>query len=347
MAKKPAKAEPAGPAVFPPRIVLLAGPNHFLAAEHTAALRDKLTEKIGEIEVVSFDGTTANVADVLDECRSFGLMQTHKLIVVDNAEQLVKGDNRPLVERYAQGPAEQATLVLRAGGKWSKGKLDGMIEAVGEIKECGEVDIGIAHAWAVKRATKRHEATLERDAADLLIERVGADLGRLDSELGKLASAAATGKGPATITRDLVVELVGKTREEEVWDLQSTLLGHGPEAALRQLGAVLGVSRQPPQLVGFAYLDLARKLHGAAVGARKNENPWKLATALKLWGPSKDAILDAGKRLNPTDTARVLADAVESDWRQKTGQADPERALEILTVRITGLTSGPRPRTPR
>ena len=310
-------------------------------------LREKLVEKLGEIETVAFDGATAKVADVLDECRSFGLMQTHKLVVVDNAEQLVKGENRPVVERYAQAPCDQATLVLRAGGKWSKGKLDAMIEAVGEIKECGDVDPGVAHAWAIKRATKRHHAQLAPDAADLLIERVGPDLGRLDSELGKLAAAAAGKDGTADITRALVVELVGKTREEEAWDLQSTLLAGSTEAALRQLGVVLGVSRQPPQLVGFAYLDLARKLHGAAVGARRGENSWKLAQVLKLWGPSKDAILDAGKRLDPKGTARLLADAVESDWRQKTGQADPERALEMLTIKITGLTDGGRSRTPR
>ena len=46
---------------------------------------------------------------------------------VDNADQFVKEANRPLVERYAEHPTENATLVLRSD-KWNKGKLDAMIE---------------------------------------------------------------------------------------------------------------------------------------------------------------------------------------------------------------------------
>jgi DNA polymerase III delta subunit len=135
------------------RVVLLHGANTFLAAEYTTQLKDKLQAAHGALDVLHFDGKEHKLADVLDECRSFGLMQQHKMVVVDSAEELVKEDNRPLVERYAEQPTEGATLVLRAT-KWYKGKLDDKIAAVGIMVECGDIGEAMARTWAIRRALK-------------------------------------------------------------------------------------------------------------------------------------------------------------------------------------------------
>ncbi|MGP1345897.1 MAG: DNA polymerase III subunit delta [Phycisphaerales bacterium] len=67
------------------RLALFHGDEHYLATAYTEELRRALEGAFGEVEVVRFDGASASVAQVLDECRSFGLMTTHKMVVVDNA----------------------------------------------------------------------------------------------------------------------------------------------------------------------------------------------------------------------------------------------------------------------
>jgi DNA polymerase III delta subunit len=225
--------------------------------------------------------------------------------------------------------------VLRCD-KWYKGKLDTLIEAVGIIKKCEPPSIPDAIAWSIKRCTKRHNATLERDAAELLVERLGPELGRLDMELAKLGAAAASADGkPGTIHIKAVRELVGMTREEEVWVVQSALLSPDPAAALQSLHEAIEISGHHPTLVTFACLDLARKLHGASRGLRAGENAWALAGKLKLWPESKkEAILAVARRSEPSRLAGLLKAAVDADRRQKTGQTEGSRALEVLALRF-------------
>jgi DNA polymerase-3 subunit delta len=320
------------------RVVLLQGSNSFLAAEYTSALKAKLVAAHGEVDVLHFDGKEHRLADVLDECRSFGLMQQHKMVVVDSAEELVKEANRPLVERYVEQPTEGATLVLRAT-KWYKGKLDAMIAAVGIAVECGDVGEGVALRWAIARAGKRHGAVLEPDAADLLIERCGDDLGKIDGELGKLSAlAGASADAPqVSITVAMVREVVGRSRDESAWEWQSTLIMGHTEAALDRQRYLVNIQRESPVLLWWACMDLTRKLHAAANALKAGENEASISSALKLWGPAKGVLLSKARELGPANARRALKLAVEGDAGVKSGLGDVERSLEVVAVRLTSL----------
>jgi len=314
------------------RVALIVGEDAYLQHEYVEQLRRAIEDAHPDADSIRFDGDSATVAEVLDECRTFGLMAPHKLVVVDGADALIRGeDARNAFLRYAESPNDSTTLVLRARA-WHAGKLDKKLKASGWYVKCDSPSEHQAVNWAVKRCNKRHDADLPRDVAIALVERIGPDLGRLDSEIAKLAAAAA-GKGEP-ISRELVTELVGVSREEEVWGLQSTILSGNVEASLAYLRTVLDVSRQSPVLVNYACCDLARKLHGVAVGAQQRLGPGDLARELRLWGESKDFVLRSGRRLGPTTTARLLHDAVDTDAAGKSGRGDPIRNLETLVARF-------------
>jgi DNA polymerase III subunit delta len=331
VARKPPPATPLSAAC---RIVVLAGKEAFLIGEYTSQMQDLLAKAYGEVDTVRFDGATAALADVLDECRTFGLMQQHKLVVVDNAEQLVKEDSRPLFERYAASPSENATLVLRAE-RWYAGKLDELIAKVGSFQKCEAVGPALAATWAVKRAEKRHGARLAPGAASLLVERIGSDLARLDTELAKLAvSVSGPGGAPAEITVSAVEELVGQTREDEAWAIQSTLLSGEPEASVAHVRLILDNARRDAHVpLTWAMVDLARKLHAAARGVRDGMNPFALGGKLKLWPEERrEAVLAVARRSDPARLARLLKNAVEADAAGKSGLGDPGRTLERLAL---------------
>ena len=71
------------------RIVVLRGRDTFLVREYTRRLSAVLEEVHGEMEWFEFDGATVEAADVLDELRSFGLLQQHKLVIVNNADRFL------------------------------------------------------------------------------------------------------------------------------------------------------------------------------------------------------------------------------------------------------------------
>ena len=347
MAKRPAhesSGEPSRPLDATCRFVVLHGEEDFLRQLHTAALRATLEKAFGEVDVAKFDGLSATAGDILDECRSFGLIASHKMVIVDNADEVVKEENRPLFERYAEGVIKakgesSATLVLRCK-TWRAGKLDKLIAEIGVVQKCEPVADEKAVAWAVARCRKEHGGELARDAAAFLVSRVGGSLGRIDSELGKLAAAAGLDGGgkPIPITPALVAEFVGISREEEIWAIQGTLLSGDIARALTELTYAVEVSREAPAKVFFAFADLARKLHAASHCVRQGMNGWQLKGPLKLWGNSLDAIVGTATRLPTSETRRLLRVNLDNLTRDRTGLGDSVRTLERTALEFAIAT---------
>jgi DNA polymerase III subunit delta len=312
-------------------VLLLGGPEAFLRNSQTAELRKKLEKQHGEVDVVTFDGATTQAAEVLDECRSFGLMATHKLVIVDQFDELIRQENRAAFERYAESPPEGATLVLRSKSAAMTGNFEKSLHAAGVLSKCEAMAEGEAIRWVSKHAKQEYRAELEPAAAAALVGRVGTSMMQLHSELGKLAAASGAGGkiGPA-----LVAEFVGVSREEQAFAIQRSLLASEAGVAISHLRHIVGVSRQPATLVMFAMTDLARKLHGLSAGMKAGRSPGELGKALRLWGPGTEMLTNVARKTPPARTLLFLRACLKADERVKTGLADDERVLEMMVIRM-------------
>lgn len=369
-ASSPASSVPATPDAHT-RVLVLHGKERFLQDQYLRALRDALNKAHGEggVDTVRFDGAQGQriVADVMDELRSFGLMQQHKVVFVDNADAMLRASDdapesaapakgrrrsgpapmsaREVLEAYTQSPSDSATLVLRASA-WKPGNLDKAILAMGGtsgmIIDCKSPDLAQAASWARRRAGARHNTSIDPETAQLLVATLGADLGRIDMELEKLAVAAGGAGEP--ITRQLVETMVGLTREEEFWSIQGHLLAGDAPAALTQLRNLIEVSRHDPVPITFAVTDMARKVHIAARGISEGASPAKIAPSLKIWGPQRDQVTDAvmriGRTVGPAAAADLLASCAATDAANKSGLGDPVRNIERLTLTFATLAAG-------
>lgn len=351
MAKKPSGTERGtGPDLGAhTRVALFTGKERFLQDVYTQTLREALERTHGEVTVVRFDGATAAPADVLDECRSYSLMGGFKLVVVDQADAFVKGGDdepprtgragpRQVLEAYAASPADSATLVLRAE-TWHPGNLDKAIAKVGCVIKCERPTDDEAAKWAYRRCKARHGAEIDPRAAMLLVEHLGADLGRIDSELAKLAVAVAGAGGGdgGTITVERVEAMVGVSREDEFWAIQAALLTGDAAAGLEKLRELVEVSRHDPVPITFSCIDLARKLHGAACMMERGVPEAGIAGRLKLWGSTRFTILEAARRMGRARAAKLLQHAVKTDVHLKSSMGEPVRNLELLTLRFAGV----------
>lgn len=352
-AKPQAPAVTYGPAV---RVALFTGDDPFLRSAYTEKLRAAIEQSGTGTDTIRFDGTTARVADVLDECRSFGLMAQHKLVIVENADQwLLESEDedeppappsprratptarkRELVEAYIRSPTDGATLVLRAG-TWRPGNIDKLIPAVGIIQKCDSPDAPAAAAAIVRRARDNLSVTLSQDAAELIVHRMGCSLGPLVQTLERLAVFV----GPdGTITTDHVRELVDISREEEAWDVQGAIMSGNPDAAVTKLRELLEVSRVSEVPVRFAVIDLAKKLHAFAQGMSQGVPPGVLARSNWIRDSSvKQRVEAAARRLGPGPTARLFTLAVEADYRGKTSAGDPIIELETLVAEFASAVA--------
>ncbi len=327
-------AEPLTPSM---RFVILHGKDSFVIVERLRRFQAALGEQFGEVSRFDLDGASARIVDVLDELRTFGLLAAHKFVVVDKADQFVANEEtRRALERYAESPMQEATLVLRAES-WRPGNLDKAVAKIGAVLKCDPPSTGDAKAWCSARAQKAYKLSIDADAADALVERVGNDLARLDSELAKFdAYLASDAEAARRVTKALVTLLTGQTREEAAWEVQQALLGGNPGGAVRKVRELIEISQAPEQLLIWSIVDLSRKIHDAARLLAEGESEGVVAKQVKLWGPSQGPTLRAARGLGPLRAARLLREAIDLDRRSKSGLAgELPRTLEAFALAMT------------
>jgi len=333
MAKK--RTQKANPELGPDtRVCVIYGSEPMLLKLHLDRLRDTLETAHGEVETFQFDGKAASLAEVLDELRSYSLMQTYKLVVVDEADQFVKEDNRPVIERYADNPVDHATLVLR-GSKWNRGNLDKKIAKVGGIVKCDELSHSEASRWVANRAKAEHGVSIDSKAAGVLVERVGPHLTRLDTELGKLSVMAEGGK----ITVDLIEGAVGQSSDEQAWELQAALLeamstGRA-NAAVEKVRELIDLAGQPEVLVMYAATDLMRKLDAAGQLKRSGMGNGQIAKELRIWPRSRqDAFFRVLGRADAVTIGHHFDQAIRADANSKRGLGTATENLECFCAAL-------------
>ena len=183
------------------------------------------------------------------------MLAATRAVVVRAVDQLKKtsGVYRELA-RYVGAPNPTTVLILVQG---SGEKPDAALARDAAAVAVEPLPPERVARWLAHRA---HElgVTLEPDAATLLQQAVGYDLGPLARELEKLAAAGVGGAGK-TATRQEVAALVGVHGGESLPDLVAAALGHDPLTAARLVGPVL-------EQAGMSGVRIVSALGSALVG---------------------------------------------------------------------------------
>lgn len=320
------------------RVLILCGPEPVRKREAYEQLKSALEKEHGDVGISSFDGKTAPLADVFDELRTFGLLSSYKLVVVDDADLFVKS-HREALERYAAAPVDHATLVLRSVN-WNSPRLDKLVAKVGAKLKCEPPKRHEAIKWISDRAGSEHQRTLSGEAAQAMVDRLGPDLLRLDSELAKLALLV-DAKQP--IGKELVDQVVGRGSDEKAWAVQEAILqavqrGGGDRlntgAAIEMLHELVDLSGQPDVLVGYFVTDLMRKLYLALHMKRQGVSDRQMASELQLWGERQALFNGFLRRLDDRRAGRLFDQIVDLDQRAKSGLGNPMRNLECFCASL-------------
>jgi DNA polymerase-3 subunit delta len=107
----------------------------------------------------------------------------------------------------------------------------------------------------VQRALEAHGKQLTDEAARLLVDLIGQEMGQLDQELAKLAAYVGDGK---RIDAADVDRLVGCSREENTWKIFDAIAGGRSAEALAILDRALDQGEDPFRILGAFSMQLRR-----------------------------------------------------------------------------------------
>src|SRR5690242_20034160 len=116
-----------------------------------------------------------------------------KVVVMRNGDEFITRF-RGQLEDYLAAPSDSATLILCVSSLPSNQRIYKAIAKVGQIEDCSPPNDRDLPRWVIQQATSAHGITISSDAAALLADLVGGELGRINSELAKLALSSDNGK---------------------------------------------------------------------------------------------------------------------------------------------------------
>ena len=186
----------------------------------------QLTED-DENPYATLQGDSVEWRDVMDELATRSLFGTHgpRLVVVRDADNFVSR-YRSQLEKRASGEKPSGILILDVTTWPSNTRLYKMLDKEGFQVECQPpqkaagkrkvLDENRLRKWLVSWAKDQHAIRVTPEAADLLLELVGTELGLLDQDLAKLALFT---EPKGEVTPEMVRDIVGGWRAKTIWDL--------------------------------------------------------------------------------------------------------------------------------
>jgi DNA polymerase III subunit delta len=276
-----------------------------------------------------YEGPSAELAPIMDDLRTLPFLAERRLVIVREADPFITRF-RPELEDYADKPTSTGVLVLECKSLPSNTRLYKKINALGGTVPCDAVKRMDVGRWLATRSHDAHGVQLAADAAALLADLVGTDLGLLDGELTKLALYVGERK---RIAAEDVEALVGQQREEEIWGIMSAMAAGDERRALTLWEQVYQTDKaaEARSIAGIAYK--VRQLLSAKKAQEAGAPEFEVAKLAMIWRDPQRLHAE----LNAFTTAqleRILCRLLEADVAAKSGGISVQASIESLIIAV-------------
>ncbi|MBM9460324.1 DNA polymerase III subunit delta [Nocardioides sp. zg-536] len=324
------KAEPMRAEDVLGRVTLVTGKEEFLGARTVDDVKATVRGYDPEAELADSPAADLTLAS-LGEMAAPSLFSSIRCVVVRGLENLPEESVAGLLA-YAAAPVDDVALVLvHGGGQKGSGVLTKLRKLKTVTEHKSEELRASDFASFVANEVRRFGATIEREAADFLIEAVGRDLRSLSGAAHQLANDFPGERiGEAQVRR-----YFGGRAEAKSFAVADAAFAGRDRAALEELRWALD-SGTPAVLVTSAFAGSARglaRLVSAPRGMREADlarevgvPPWKLRT-----------LRDQARGWSEAGLGGAIRAVAQADADIKGAASDASYALERLVLTITAL----------
>lgn len=286
--------------------------------------------EVPEAELVEVEAADL-VGNRLTELTGGSLFATATIAIIRNLGDLPSDLYQPLVAVAAQPGPDLCLVLVHSGGQKAKSLVDALRKAGVERVDAVPIKTWEVPGFAVQEA--RHQRLpLDQEAAQALVDAVGADLRTIVGAIAQLKSDA----GGRTVDAAFVTRYFAGRAEVTSFAVTDEVLRQRRDGALEKLRWALSTGVAPVLVTSAIaaslralgkYHDLrSARLSEAELARQIEVPPWKvkdLARQSRLWTPA--AVSSAIRRV-----ARADADV-------KGAASDAEFALEQMVLEVIAL----------
>lgn len=313
----------------PAPLVLLQGPEAYVAGRVIDSIRQQVKERDGGAEVTAFDASTYQRGELL-LAASPSLFGDSKVIEA-TALATMNEDFLEDILAYAASPAEDVVMVLHhSGGNRGKKVLDALKAAGAHVIDCQPLKKDAEKVEFVSQEFKAARRRILPEATRALVSAVGSDLAELAAACTQLVQDTTGEVDQETVDR----YFGGRVEATGFKVADAALSGRGP-TALGTLRHALATGTDPVPIVAA----LAMKLRQVAKVAGQRKSSGMLAKELGMAPWQVQQAQEQARYFSHDDLVRCLRLVAEADAQVKGASRDPQYAVERA---VTGIALAAR-----
>jgi len=306
---------------------LLYGSEQFLVDQEIRKVIEKY--KIDSISITKYDLIDDSLKSIIEDCSTISLFDDKKVIIVNNATIFNRGktdDYIGMFEAYLENSNPNTILVLVNPNTTvdSTKKTTKLVKERGVIKELNNNNI----YDTVKSLCGEYK--IDKEAIQLLIDRVGHNLAIIDSELSKLKIYKIEDK---RIKVDDVRELTSLTIDTDIFKFIDHIIGRNKDAAMVIYEEMMKQGEEPVKIIALLASKF-RLMYQATELTRSGYSQQDISSTLGVHIYPVKLAISAGLKYDSTLLLEYMKELSDLDIKIKTGKINPILGLELFILKV-------------
>ncbi|MBT8140175.1 MAG: DNA polymerase III subunit delta [Gammaproteobacteria bacterium] len=269
-------------------------------------------------------------------CSEMSLFGEQRLLELRLSTAAIGVEGSKAICEYLSNPAPDSILLVTAPRISGKPKWLSQFIQAGVYTPIYPVDSHALPTWLAARAT-RHGLRLQREAAQLIAEKVEGNLLAAVQELEKLSLLFANANNKQAVVIDLekAAKAVGDSARFSAFNMLDHALAGQPQSASRALAHLKNEGNDPAALTGPVSYELGKI--ASLLELKENKRLADGIKSLRLPPKKREIYQRALPRINQTDISRCTMLTARADLLGKSGQrAAAYNAIEMMLLRLAG-----------
>lgn len=282
------------------------------------------------LSVKEFSGEAAMAAEAIMAAQTLPFFGETTLVIIRRADRLDAREKDKLAG-YAANPSPAAIMVLTAEKATKSDKLVKAVEKAGRVHEYKAPKSAELVSW-VGNTFKEKDKKISRDDAARLIETVGTDQSALTQEIEKISVYVGTAE---SVGADDIETVATHNPEASIFTMVDAIgLKHG-DTAIMELSKLLYEGEPSPRILHMIVRQFRILLKAKALEERR-ASVAEYAPTLGVKPFLVDRCRRQAKNFTMSELKQIYGVLKDTDVAMKTGQREPNLALEMLIGKITG-----------
>ena len=287
--------------------------------------------KIDDISTSRYDLEIDTISQVLDDCMTVSLFEDKKIVIVNNCNYFnrVKNNNEDDITKLLNyltnyNPSTLLILISRNETIDSVKKITKVMKENGKLVSLNETSI----VDTVKSLFKGYKITTSN--INLLIDRVGSDIGILATEIEKLKVYKIDDK---EITKEDIINCATLNIDTDIFKFIDNIINNKKDEALKTYYELLKNNEEPIKIIALLASKF-RLMYQANTLSKKGFNNNEISKMLGVHAYPVKLAIEASRRYPEFVALTYLNALANLDTDIKTGEIDAKLGLELFIMKV-------------